>query len=317
MPAFSDKLQFWLGNYGKASMIFTPFSKRLSFSLRLMANSLFVWAALLSLTSPKLFAQDVDTDTYSARKISDIRKDLKVFMKLSKSQDPQTERIAVYNLCQLHREIAVSPKFVESPQLQGMRVVIAKRLTSYSTDFENSLKRLARQKKKTSINRESEPLAFSETTDSNSQMSLVDNGEPNNQSTNKEDDSPNDFGLLQNPADEAAIESSMWNSAVSSYESLNCVSGGPERIFTLIGGQLAPPWDHGQDLVDLITTVIHPNSWRRNGGNASVHYYQPSRVLVLHASLQGHQETSNLLEKLRGSTQPQLNVTSGQKAIGN
>ncbi len=297
-------------------MNFTPFSKQQSFSLRLMANSLFVGAALISLGSPKLFAQDLDNETNSVRKISDIRKDLKVFMKLSKSPDPQTERIAVYNLCQLHREIAVSPKFIESPLLQGMRVVIAKRLTSYSTDFENSLKRLARQKKKTPINRESEPLASSEATKPHSQLRLVDNGDPD-QPTSKVDDSQNGFGLLANPADEAELESSMWNSAVSSYESLNCVSGGPERIFTLIGGQLAPPWDHGQDLVDLITTVIHPNSWRRNGGNASIHYYQPSRVLVLHASLQGHQETSNLLEKLRGSRQTQLNITSGQGAIGN
>ena len=282
------------------------------FSIRRETWILFCWAILLLIASPNLFADDAETVTKTRRKVSDFRKDLKVFMKLSKSPDPQTERIAVYNLCQLHREIAISPKFDESIQLQGMRVVISKRLTTFSADFANSLKRLARQKKKSSVDQELESLDLNAPRESNSQPVLV-----NDQATGENNPPSAGLASLANSADEAELKKAMWISAVSSYDSLNCVSGGPERIFSLIGGRLAPPWDHGQDLVDLITTVIHPNSWRNNGGNASIHYYQPSRVLVLHASLQGHHATSNLLEKLRGSSQTQLNITGGQGSIRN
>jgi hypothetical protein len=243
------------------------------------------------IASPKSFADDSLTIAPAIRKVSDFRKDLKVFMKLSKSQDHLTERIAIYNLCQLHREIAISPRFDESLPLQGMRVVIAKRLSTYSADFENHLKRIERLQKKTSVKRD--------------------------EATNTSNSSSNGFAAIEESADETELKNSMWISAVTSYDSLNCISGGPDRIFSLIGGSLAPPWDHGQDLVDLITTVIHPNSWRNSGGKASVHYYQPSRVLVLHASLQGQHETSNLLEKIRGSAQTQLNITRGQGSIRN
>ncbi len=279
---------------------------------RMIIGHLLCGAVSILLVSSNLFADDSKTGSIVPRKVSDFRKDLKVFMKLSKSQDPQTERIAVYNLCQLHREITNSPKFEESLQLQGMRVVVAKRLSNYSGDFKNSLKRLTREPKKNPVNRmlDERPSAGSE----NSHSELTQSG---NQPTSKSDSPPTGLASLKNSGEEAELENSMWLSAVSSYDSLNCVSGGPDRIFSLIGGQLAPPWDHGQELVDLITTVIHPNAWRKNGGNASIHYYQPSRVLVLHASLQGQHATSNLLEKLRGSTQTQLNVTGGQGSIRN
>lgn len=287
-------------------------NERPLFSLHMKTRNLFCWAILLLMASPNLFADDAENVPKTSRKVSDFRKDLKVFMKLSKSPDPQTERIAVYNLCQLHREIAFSPKFEESLQLQGMRVVISKRLTTFSADFANSLKRLARQKKKTSGDQERDSLDSTVPRESNSQPVLAEN-----QATGETNPTSTGLASLENSIDEAELENAMWICAVSSYDSLNCVSGGPERIFSLIGGRLAPPWDHGQDLVDLITTVIHPNSWRNNGGNASIHYYQPSRVLVLHASLQGHHATSNLLEKLRGSSQTQLNITGGQGSIRN
>lgn len=287
-------------------------NERPLFSVHIKTRNLFCWAILLLMASPNLFADDAENVPKTSRKVSDFRKDLKVFMKLSKSPDPQTERIAVYNLCQLHREIAFSPKFEESLQLQGMRVVISKRLTTFSADFANSLKRLARQKKKTSGDQERDSLDSTVPRESNSQPVLAED-----QATGETNPTSTGLASLENSIDEAELENAMWICAVSSYDSLNCVSGGPERIFSLIGGRLAPPWDHGQDLVDLITTVIHPNSWRNNGGNASIHYYQPSRVLVLHASLQGHHATSNLLEKLRGSSQTQLNITGGQGSIRN
>ena len=289
--------------------------RRPLFSTRLVISHLLCLVVTILIASPKSFADDSLTIAPVLRKASDFRKDLKVFMKLSKSQDPSTERIAIYNLCQLHREITISPRFDESMSLQGMRVVIAKRLTTYSADFENHLKRIERLQKKTSVKRELNLLPSENPKQlRHSPKTLV---ETRNEATNTSKSSSNGFTFVEESADETELKNSMWISAVTSFDSLNCISGGPDRIFSLIGGSLAPPWDHGQDLVDLITTVIHPNSWRNNGGKASIHYYQPSRVLVLHAPLQGHHETSNLLEKLRGSTQTQLNITSGQGSVRN
>ena len=277
------------------------------FSRRMTIGCLICLAVSMLIRDPSsvVCADNSKTTKVKVRGVSDFRKDLKVFMKLSKSPDPQTERIAIYNLCQLHLEIAIAPRFDESLQLQGMRVVIAKRLATYSNDFENSLKRKARKEKKTAGNL---------TQSGNSKPEVP---EVTERAATKDDETSTSLTSLLESTDEADLEKSMWNSAVTTYDSLNCVSGGPDRIFYLIGGHLAPPWDHGQDLVDLITTVIHPNSWRNNGGNASIHYYQPSRVLVIHASLQGHNETSNLLEKLRGSAPTQLNVSGGQGSIRN
>lgn len=289
-------------------------NRRPFYSTRMVISLLLGLTVSLQIDSPNSCADDSLTAT-TIRKVSDFRKDLKVFMKLSKSQDSSTERIAIYNLCQLHREIARSPRFDESLQLQGMRVVIAKRLAAYSADFKNSLKRSERKKKKTPENRDLDllpPEDSEQPRHPNSQLA-----ETRDEALNQSNSSRTGLASLDESADEAELESSMWSSAITSYDSLSCVSGGPDRFFSLIGGHLAPPWDHGQDLVDLITTVIHPKAWRNSGGNASIHYYQPSRVLVLHASLQGHNETTNLLEKLRGSAQPQLNITGGQGSIRN
>jgi hypothetical protein len=293
------------------------FNIRHLFSRHMKIGCLICLAVSMLIRDPSsvVCADNSKTTKVKARGVSDFRKDLKVFMKLSKSPDPQTERIAIYNLCQLHLEIAIAPRFDESLQLQGMRVVIAKRLATYSNDFENSLKRKARKEKKTAGNRKLDLVHAGD-------LKQLGNSKPEvpevtERAAIKDDETSTSLTSLLKSSDEADLEKSMWNSAVTTYDSLNCVSGGPDRIFYLIGGHLAPPWDHGQDLVDLITTVIHPNSWRNNGGNASIHYYQPSRVLVIHASLQGHNETSNLLEKLRGSAPPQLNVSGGQGIIRN
>ncbi|MCP4777830.1 MAG: hypothetical protein GY880_26720, partial [Planctomycetaceae bacterium] len=67
-------------------------NERPLFSLRIETRILFCWAILLLIASPNLFADDAENVTKTRRKVSDFRKDLKVFMKLSKSPDPQTER---------------------------------------------------------------------------------------------------------------------------------------------------------------------------------------------------------------------------------
>jgi hypothetical protein len=43
------------------------------------------------------------------------------------------------------------------------------------------------------------------------------------------------------------------------------------------GGAGVGPSDSGQDLVDLIQTVIRPASWDVNGGNGSIYYWYPGK----------------------------------------
>jgi hypothetical protein len=57
--------------------------------------------------------------------------------------------------------------------------------------------------------------------------------------------------------------------------------------------------DNGDELLDLIRTVIHPDFWNINGGPGRSYYYQPLRIIVLTATMRVHEDVTNLLERLR------------------
>jgi hypothetical protein len=57
--------------------------------------------------------------------------------------------------------------------------------------------------------------------------------------------------------------------------------------------------DAGQDLVDLIQTVIRPASWDVNGGNGSIYYWYPGKALVIRQTGEIHGEIYDVLEQLR------------------
>jgi hypothetical protein len=57
--------------------------------------------------------------------------------------------------------------------------------------------------------------------------------------------------------------------------------------------------DAGQDLVDLIQTVIRPASWDVNGGNGSIYYWYPGKALVIRQTGEVHGEIYDVLEQLR------------------
>jgi len=56
--------------------------------------------------------------------------------------------------------------------------------------------------------------------------------------------------------------------------------------------------DNGQQLVDLIQTVISPKSWDVNGGNCTIYYWQPQHAIVVRASDDVHGQVSDALEQL-------------------
>jgi len=64
------------------------------------------------------------------------------------------------------------------------------------------------------------------------------------------------------------------------------------------GGAMQVP-DHGQELVDLIQTVIRPETWDINGGPGSIYYWYPGRALVIRQTDEVHEEIGGVLDQLR------------------
>lgn len=212
--------------------------------------------------------------TASHRSIREYRLDVKTFMKLSKSKDAQTQRNAIFNLCELHWELVTDPRFETNQQVQGFRVVVAKRLDGFVKDFRNQQRREYRKTK----------AGNADDTD----------GEPDVNGLAVVDGHENS---------DARTEQEMYAASSDAYSLIGQFAGGPNQLFGYAGGQLGPPWDHGPELVALIQNTIDPSFWRENGGNGVIHYFKPLRVLVVGATTQVHHETLDLLYKLRAAGQ--------------
>jgi hypothetical protein len=216
------------------------------------------------------------------RSIGEYREDVKTFMKLSKSEDQQLQRNAIFNLCELHWELISDPRFETNQQVQGYRVVIAKRLETFVKEFQKSQHRAERLAKKSSLN-------SSRQTEGDSDLIPDDLADAN--------------GLASTDVANSEEDTMMYQSSVDSYSALGRLGGGPNQLFGYAGGRLGPPWDHGPELVALIQNTINPEFWQANGGNGVIHYFRPLRVLVIGASTQVHEDTLELLYKLRAAGQ--------------
>ena len=67
------------------------------------------------------------------------------------------------------------------------------------------------------------------------------------------------------------------------------------------GGQSNNPADiadAGEDLVQLIQTVVAPKSWEVNGGPGSIYYWRYQRAIVAHTTSEVHEQISDTLEQL-------------------
>lgn len=68
---------------------------------------------------------------------------------------------------------------------------------------------------------------------------------------------------------------------------------------TLSGGAGGGVQSNGQDLVELIQTVVRPESWDVNGGEGSIFFYSPLKDLVIRQTGEVHGEISETVEALR------------------
>jgi hypothetical protein len=288
---FNAKL--WRGDHVCEGTIMQTIHSSCHILLRLTLS--FLLFATIMMATGFARPQIGEIDLENQRDVGEYRDDLKTFMKLSKSDTPETQRSAIFNLCTLHDELVRDSRYSENPTLQGFRATTARRLEYFADDFVKAQKRLARETKRKS-SKSSQGLA-NQSGDSQSKLSDVDFGAGDQVNENKLE------GVgLTSASDQAYLHAS------DSYHSTGQLTGGPSQLFNYAGGRFAPPWDHGPELVALIENTISPANWRSNGGPNSIHYFQPLRVLVISASQRTHDDTLHLLEQLRRS--------NGMQSIG-
>jgi hypothetical protein len=116
-------------------------------------------------------------------------------------------------------------------------------------------------------------------------------------------------------AGEALIEVIKGSTGRQKWDDL----GGPGSIFLWKGSSLTQPLrqaganafagalggravgDRGPELVELIETVISPNSWDKHGGFGSIYYFAPLHVLVVRSTGDVHAHLGHVLGNLRAA----------------
>ena len=216
-----------------------------------------------------------DATASAGRSVRELREDSESLIKKSKGvTDPPQFTATIFDLCYLHREIVAHEKFGTSPQLDSVRARIAIRLKAIA----KALKRdLLDQTSAVGSDRKLKP-------DTNDVLIRDRNtGDSACYATNRQ----------------AAGSREINQKSLEQAYFCDFITGGPAQYLAYLPGSFAPPWDHGQDLINLIETTIQPDFWVRNGGNGVIHYYQPLRILVVSGSAQVHFELTDLLGRMR------------------
>jgi hypothetical protein len=251
----------------------------------------------LSLSAAALAGDQVSKPEQSdqQRPIGDLRKDVKAFVKRSKSkEDPVASVGAIIDLCHLHTEIVNDPRFKTNDQLKSFRAIAATRLKNYAKEIELEIKR--RNRRSASESRQSQKLVR------DSAQAPLGNTSPT-AGQNKEADPTWNHGddkALFNKEQPGIDHGSVLTDAMErDIYAMSKFTGGPVQVWSHVGGNFAPPWDHGPELVALIESTIDPQSWKTNGGDGVIHYYRPLRILVVTASSSVQDDLTNMLRNLR------------------
>lgn len=212
-------------------------------------------------------------------KMTDYDRQLKAFIKNSRRKDPIIENAAIYNLWDLHRFVVADGRYPANKKMVSIRNSIVRRLSEWEDDF----RKLQRRSEST----DSKRTSFGLEAQTNSEAFF----EPSAQL----DQNP----LL--PSDASELEIAMLLAAQDSNGALGDLTGGPGQVFAYSGGQFGPPWDHSDELIELLQTMVTPDSWQSNGGNATMMYFQPSQALVVRASQRTQDKVCEMLYLLRAA----------------
>ena len=100
------------------------------------------------LATGPIVVQTSSNEDSAVRKIGDYRKDLKTFVKNSKSKDEPIRFGAILNLCALHDQLVRDQRYEHNTQLHGFRAIAADRLKKCSKEIELQLLRIERKQNK-------------------------------------------------------------------------------------------------------------------------------------------------------------------------
>lgn len=200
------------------------------------------------------------------RRFHDIDHELTAALRSESRALNMTERAAaVRALVALFTELDRDPRLLTSPGLQGHRARARGRLVSVRKEL---LLRIARAEK---AERHSQ-----------SQMSL--NARQATLLTASAD--AEQHALAAQLAAEVSLANYSLGGPASFVEAAAAAGGGPVN-------------DHGEELVDLITRTLFPDSWEVNGGRNTIVYYRPLMCLVVTATGDVHRDVNHLLNALR------------------
>ncbi len=208
-------------------------------------------------------AQSTGQSSENDRPISEMRKDMKVFIKRSKSDDDIKTYAAIVDLCVLHRQIVSDSRYEDNPSLVNLRAQVANRLKKCQQDMEISQRRATRAAQK---------LAKKSNDKRADALFLAAELEQND-----------DYELAGELSQQLHVAGQLI--------------GGPSQVFSYANGNFGP--GNAQDLIQLIETTIDPDSWRTNGGNGRMFFYQPACALVVSASMQTQERMTDLLRQMR------------------
>lgn len=220
----------------------------------------------------------------------------KIFLRHSRSKDPQVQQAAIYNLCHLHLIVTADPRFRVYNKLQSVRASIYRRLVEWQR------KQLADVKDKSpdafrrlKMNRGSEPAGdFSV-----EQQSLVERGQLDDAVTERAKETFVPFPFAETPQDD--LDREMLFAAARASQISGDIVGGPKQMFRYHGGQFGAPWDHAPDLIALIKATITPDVWAESGGTATIRYYQPALALIVRAPQETQDDICEFLMTLRAA----------------
>ena len=81
-------------------------------------------------------------------------------------------------------------------------------------------------------------------------------------------------------------------------QSVRANSAAPTQASSLFGGGSLTAAG-AQQLIEVITNTISPESWEMNGGKGRIMFYSPLNVLVIRATGEVHGELGDVLDQLR------------------
>lgn len=216
---------------------------------------------ILAVVASSIISQSSSSPS-APRSYHEIHQQLRSRLRAESVARTEPERaMAIRNLVALYRELKRDPRSARAPTLKRYQAMVWSRLVRVRKELEKSLKRLERQRR------------------------VADRTGGRQQSPVPQEPA---VGPAQALADQLALVSFSL--------------GGPGRLLAeaerhRFGGGAAA--QNAAELIELIHSVIAPESWDVHGGTSTIVYYAPLQALVIRATSRVHDAVGGTLKGLR------------------